>query len=273
MSPPNRTTVPRRTDPIALRSPARVRFFEGVMTRQVRGAFRAVRLARPGVPHVPPDRPLLICAAHPSWWDPALFLAVMPRLFPGRAGYGPIDAEMLQRYGFMRRIGLFGVRSDDRRAGADFLGPAMRIAADPRSVLWISAQGTFADPRLRPVRLRGGSAHLMARVPGIVALPLAVEYPFWGEKRPEALLAFGDPLNARPGEAAADIGTRLAAGLESAMDGLATLAIDRDASAFERIIDGARGIGGTWGGWGRLRAALSGRRYQADHMAEEMENT
>ena len=34
---------------------------------------------------------------------------------------------------------------------------------------------------------------------GIVALPLALEYPFWSEKRPEALACFGPLLDGRDG--------------------------------------------------------------------------
>jgi 1-acyl-sn-glycerol-3-phosphate acyltransferase len=255
-------------DPVALRSPFFCRFFAGVMTRQMRGAFRAVRLARPGLPDLPPDRPLMVYTNHPSWWDPAFFIVLMQALFPEREGYGPIDAAMLERYRFMRRIGIFGVTQDGRRGAAEFLRTAERIVADPRRMLWITAQGEFSDPRARPVALRGGAARLMARAPQVAALPLALEYPFWTEKQPEALARFGAAIISEAGEETDALSVRLAAALEGTMDELADLSMRRDPAAFERLVDGTAGVGGLYGGWSRLRATAKGRRYSAEHMEE-----
>jgi 1-acyl-sn-glycerol-3-phosphate acyltransferase len=258
--------VARRDDPVALRSPRLCDFFARVMARQMRTSFDAVRLARPGLPDLPDDRPLMIYSNHPSWWDPAFFMVLMPRLFPGREGYGPIDAEMLERYRFMRRIGIFGVRQTGRHAVSDFLRPALHIVSRPERMLWITAQGTFSDPRARPVDLRGGAAMLLARAPSVVAVPLAIEYPFWTEKRPEALALFGEPVEA--GGSREAVGARLAAALEAAMDRLGALAVARDAAAFERVLDGREGVGGIYGAWSRLRALAGGRRHSSRHMEE-----
>ena len=236
------------------------------MEREMRRGFRAVRAA--GVPELPDGRPVMIYSNHPSWWDPAFFMVLMTRLFPGREGYGPIDAAMLERYRFMRRIGIFGVTQDGRRGAAEFLRTAERIVSDPRRMLWITAQGEFSDPRARPVALRGGAAHLMRRAPGIVAVPLALEYPFWTEKRPEALALFGPPLTVRGAEDADALNARLGASLEAAMDELAGLAQRRDAAAFRRVLSGRSGVGGVYDAWGRVHAGLTGRRHVAEHMEE-----
>ncbi len=258
----------RDGDPVALRSPALCRFFAGVMRRQMRSAFRAVRLARPGLPELPPDRPLVVYANHPSWWDPAFFIVLAARDFLRWESYGAIDADMLEKYAFMRRIGLFGVAADPRRGAADFLRMGERLLSDPRRMLWVTVQGEFADPRLRPPAVRGGVARLMARRPEIVALPLAVEYPFWSEKRPEALGLFGTPITRDPDEPTEALNARLTQGLDDAMGALADLAITRDTAAFMRVAAGTSGIGGIYGAWSRLRAAASGRRYVPDHMEE-----
>jgi len=256
-------------DPVAARSPAACRFFAGVMRRQLAGNFRAVRLARPGLPKLPADRPVMIYTNHPSWWDPAIFIALHPQLFPDRQGYGPIDAAMLDRYRFMARLGVFGVRQDDARGAVDFLRQAMRVTEAPDRVLWITAQGRFADARVRPLALRPGAAHLMARRAGLVAVPLAMEYPFWSEKRPEALLRFGTPVEAPAGTDAAALAPRLEAALTDTADALAELAVARDPAPFETLIGGARGTGGVYGLWQRARAAAAGRRHVADHAPEE----
>lgn len=254
----------RSDDPAALRSEPMARFFARVMRRQLARGFRAVRIARPGLPELPDDRPVMVYCNHPSWWDPAVVIALHERLFPARAGFGPIEAAMLESYPFMARIGLFGV-SPDRRGAAAFLRTAGALVARPDRVIWITAQGRFADPRARPLDLRPGAAHLLARAPRLIAVPLALEYPFWSERRPEALLRFGAPLEAREGETTADLAARMEGALTRCCDDLAALSMARDPDAFDTAIGGARGTGGVYGLWQRGRAMLSGRRFSPDH--------
>ena len=268
-SPPNRVAAvgaKLADDPVALRSPAMCRFFARVMDRQVRGAFRAVRLLAPGPPDVPADAPLVVYANHPSWWDPALFIVLTTRLFPNRESYGPMEAEALERYRFMRRIGLFGVDPGTRAGAARFLKVGAHVLSRPDRIMWMTAQGRFADPRERPVELRPGLAHLLARVPDAVALPMAVEYPFWSEKRPEALAAFGEPIRHEGDPAGTE--AALARGLTATMDRLAEAAATRDPARFGTVFGGARGVGGVYGLWSRARAAVKGRNYDPDHVAE-----
>lgn len=253
-------------DPVALRSRLLCWFFGGVMARRLRRGFHAVRLARPGWPVLPPDRPVIIYLNHPSWWDPALLIVMGTTRFRGRPGYGPIDAEMLHRYRFMRRIGLFGL--EPGRAGAvTFLRNAEHILANPRAMLWITAEGAFTDPRRRPVTLRPGLAHLVRRAPPALVVPLAVEYPFWDERTPEALMRFGDPIEAASFAAlpVPEIAAELEGRLEAVMDQLALDAQSRDPALFLTLIEGTVGIGGVYDLWRRARAWTSGQNFSAAH--------
>ena len=249
-----------------LRSPAMCRFFERVMRRQMRRAFHAARLAEPGVPRVAPERPLIVYSNHPSWWDPAFAMVMIPRQFAGRACFGPIDAAMLERYGFFRRIGLFGVEPGTRAGAATFLRTSRAVLAEPGRMLWVTAQGTFCDPRERPVRLRPGVAHLMASLPGAVALPCALEYPFWSESKPEALARFGAPIEGD--HDAAEWGGRLESALAETMDSLARDAVLRDPSPFRDLLRGQSGVGGVYDLWRRGRALARGERFRAAHMPD-----
>lgn len=254
-------------DPVAMRSRLVTWFFAGVMRRQMRRHFRAVRLAKPGVPPLPPGRPVVVFSNHPSWWDPAFFMVLAPRLFPGRRGFGPMEDAQLARYPFFRRVGIFGI-PEGRAGAARFLDASRGILSDPSRMLWITAQGRFSDPRERPLTLRPGVAHLLAREPRAVALPLAIDYPFWSEKRPEALAAFGAPLDGAEGGDAGAWGERLEAALGETCDRLSDLAVARDARAFDALLTGRRGVGGVYGGWQRLRSGARGERHVPDHLAE-----
>ena len=258
-------------DPAALRSPAMVRFFGRVMARAMRRSFHAVRLARPGWPDLPAGKPVLVYLNHPSWWDPAFLVVMATTGFAERTGYGPIDAKMLERYRFMSRIGLFGVEPGTQAGGFRFLRTSLRLLRDPRTMLWLTPEGTFTDPRARPVRLRPGLAHLVRRAPQAVIVPLALEYPFWNERTPEALGRFGAPLEASrlSGQPTEKITADLAGLLEKTMETLAEDAISRDPDRFLRLQSGRAGVGGVYDVWRHARAWARGHPFDPAHGGPE----
>lgn len=253
-------------DPVAARSPLMVAFFTRIMTQAMARDFHAVRFSGE-LPEVPTGRPVVIYANHPSWWDPALFVVLTSRCFPERRGYGPIDVEALARYRFMSRIGLFGVESSGRWGGARFLRTSLRILDDPRSLLWITPEGRFVDPRERPVRLRPGLAHLARRGSGAIFVPMAVEYAFWTERQSEALCRFGARIDPAT-ETNLDVrawSALLQEHLTKTMDALAEDAIARDPHSFRVLLRGRSGIGGVYDLWRRALAALRHERFRPEH--------
>lgn len=254
-------------DPRRLRSTLRLRLFRHVLTRRIARSFHAVRLARPGVPDVSPTLPLIVYCNHPSWWDGALVPFLMLRLFRERRVFGPIDAQALQRYRFMRRLGFFGVQPDTFAGAATFLRVGRSVLSESDALFCLTPEGRFADVRPRPVRLRHGLTSLLARVPRVTVLPLAIEYPFWSESTPEALVRFGAPavMGAElpaPADAVRDELTRR---LTDAMDRLADDAISRDGARFDVLLSGRVGVGGVYDAWRRLDAWTRGRSFDAAH--------
>ena len=248
----------------ARRSALAVAFFTWVMQRQMAASFPALRLARPGLDPslagLAADRPIVVYSNHPAWWDPALFIVLAQRLFAARESYGPMDAAALSQYRILERAGIFGIETESYRGAARFMRVATGLLDAPQRMLWITAQGEFADPRDRPVALRPGLARLLARVPEAVALPLAVEYPFWSEKKPEALCRFGAP---RLGAEATD--KTLTTDLATCMNALAEDAIAREPARFDTLIAGGAGVGGIYDLGRRIKAALAGRAFDARH--------
>jgi len=247
--------------------------------------FHAVRL-HGAVPRVADDRALVVYLNHPSWWDPLLALVLAHGLFGQRTHYGPIDAAALERYRFFRRLGFFGVEMGTVTGARRFLRVATRLLARPGTALWITPQGRFTDPRQRPVRLRPGLGRLARRAATaaggesgaapVVFLPLAVEYPFWEERFPEALLRFGEPVEASrlaaelgPAASAADWDRALGLRLQTAQETLAAAALARDASVFESLVGGRAGVGGVYDLWRAARALVVGERFVRQHGGEK----
>jgi hypothetical protein len=187
-----------------------------------------------------------------------------------RIHYAPIDERGLAQYRFLERVGLFGIEPGTPRGGLRFLRLCREILAHPESVLWITAQGEFVDPRDRPIRLKPGIGHLAHRQPVGTIVPLALEYPFWNDRCPEALARFGRPIPLEVAERSpADWTALLESALQDTQDALARRACRRDPALFETLLSGTAGVGGVYDAWRRLRARLRGRTFRPEHQVNE----
>jgi len=188
------------------------------------------------------------------------------QLFPDRRHYGPMDAAALGKYGFFERLGFFGVEPGTARGARRFLAVSQEILSRPDTALWIAAEGRFTDPRERPVRLRSGIGHLATRVRQAVLLPLAIEYPFWQERFPEALARFGEEVPAGDADLkATDWTPILEESLEKALDELGAESLAREPSRFDLLLGGSAGVGGVYDVWRRLKSKLRGERFRPEH--------
>ncbi|MGI8432133.1 MAG: lysophospholipid acyltransferase family protein [Chthoniobacterales bacterium] len=239
----------RSPEPLPKISQPLLRFFGRYADGYLRRHFHSVRL----LAEVPPPRveseAVVVFSNHASWWDPLLLLFVARTYFPGYSAYGPIAASALARYGFFKRLGFFPVEIGTRRGAAQFLRTSEAVLAQPRSALFLTPQGRFADVRA-PLEFAPGIEHLAARVPQARFLPLALEYTFWEERKPEVLIAFGpDGL-----DQFAPTQARLAAAAQR-----------REPNEWEILVRGRSGVGWSYDLWRSLRARLRGERFVREH--------
>jgi 1-acyl-sn-glycerol-3-phosphate acyltransferase len=253
-------------------SPFWVRLFGAYARRYMRRAFHAVRLSRAGKPPQSPNLPLVLYCNHPSWWDPLLGLILAQTLFAERTHYAPMEASALARYRFFSRLGFFGVASGTMQGAMTFLNVGQAILAQPQTALWITPEGRFTDPRGRPVRLQSGLGYLARNLTDGMFLPIAIEYPFWEERFPEALVRFATPIRvaSHPDFSASEWTHLLATQLEATQDALAHDACERDPEAFDVLLRGRVGIGGVYDLWRSWRARLRGERFDKSHGGDDL---
>ena len=266
----SRNDLPGPDDPVRLRSDRLFALFASYLAWRMSRQFCALRLSRTGPVPVAPGRAIVVYGNHPSWWDPAVFIVLAARLFPGRPGFGPMDEASFRRYGIFRRMGVFGIALDAQSGARRFLETSERVLALPGGMMWITAEGAFTDEQARPIRLRGGIAHLACRVPDTLMVPVALSYRFWDESRPEALVRFGEPTVAAalgPNARARDVAPLLASRLGDTMDVLATEAARRDPALFTAVVRGRTGADRIYDSWRRGRALLRGERFDPAHGA------
>ena len=255
-------------------SPLWLALFRGHARRYVRRHFHHLRLshdaASDAVRLADIDGPILVYLNHPSWWDPLTCLLLATHLFPQRRHYAPIEQAALERYQFFARLGMFGVDTGSRHGAMTFLTVGERILRQSDVVLWMTPQGRFADPRERPMRLQPGLGHLLRRAGRVTVLPLALEYPLWTERLPEALARLGPPLHIEHGGShqPREWTLLLAERLQRTQDELAALAIRREAAAFRELLHGRAGVNWLYDAWRALHARLRGERFRREHVAE-----
>ncbi|TLU73154.1 lysophospholipid acyltransferase family protein [Lichenicoccus roseus] len=260
------------SDPVALRSEPLFRLFASYLRFSFSRSFHAVRLSG-ALPAWPPQQPVIVYSNHPSWWDPALFILVTDQMFRGRPCFGPMDAASLERYGFFQRLGVFGIEKSSLQGARRFLQVSRDVLTRSRGpagrgMVWITAEGGFTDPRSRPITLRPGIAHLARSMPDALLVPLAIEYGFWNESRPEAMIRFGTPMVADAGLRTAEWTLRLQGALSAEMDALALDAMSRDSARFQRVLRGRNGVSLPYDLYRRLRALLAGRPFSPAHEEE-----
>ena len=241
--------------------------FSMIARRRLRRNFRALRIMRADRLQNLPAGPIIIYLNHPSWWDPIVCAELARRLLPGRKHRAPISSASLQQYKFFRNIGMFPVEQDSPRGAVQFMRGADSVLA-VGGVLWITAQGHFTDARVRPTQLKNGLGKLIERHAGVTVIPLAVEYTFWNQRLPEALLAVGEPLQVRSvrEHTAAEWTAMLQTCLQAVQDNLQSASLLRDPHAFTTLLRGRQGTSGPYSWWQRARARLRGQQYQPDHL-------
>lgn len=200
---------------------------------------------------------------HPSWWDPVICLFFQRRFFAERTHYAVFEEAALSNYAFFRRMGAIGVDKSAPGSVRNFLRLGRKITASNTAALWVTPQGAFTDPRRRLVQLEKGIAQLAAGAEPFDYLPMAIEYPFWEEKHPEALVAFGEPIGSDSIGSGASC--ELSASLASLQNELAEAAIGRNAEQFEVLESGRYGVGGVYDWWRQLKGWLQGRPASIRH--------
>ncbi len=235
-------------------------FARWYIPRFVRRGFHAVRLDAQSI--IPPaDKPTVIYLNHPSWWDPLLGAVVACRFYPRHRHYSPIDAESLRQYPIMRKLGFFPIHKQSARGAAEFLQASRAVLRENNSILWVTPQGNFVDSAIRPVALKPGIGHLARDVRPVTFVPMALEYVFWQDRLPEALISLGAAIDPErlPQQTAAQWTDFLAARLEHQQDLLREKAALRSGAGFTTLLARRSTLGGIY----ELRMRLTGKRHIA----------
>lgn len=140
-----------------------------------------------------PDTPLILFAPHSNWWDGIVGYNICMRLLKKQIR---IMVEELNRFPLLRRAGAFNVNKKSPQASMQALRYAVDVLGDCNNIMYIFPQGIIKPPNFRPIEFQTGTAYIAqnaAKKYGKVALmPVAVNYFFLRDNRPEVLIEFGE---------------------------------------------------------------------------------
>ena len=260
---PRATLVPQRTVWL-------LNGFKRYVRRFIRKNFHAVRLSKSSAAWPTGPEPILVVLNHPSWWDPMIAVVIGDHI-PDGEHYGAIDAEAVKKYPIFNKIGFRPVDTQTLRGAAEFLRRSEAILDAPNRLIWLTVQGKFTDVRMRPLDLRPGVGHLAARLKVGRIVPIALEYAFWNERTPEALVRFGRTLDIAefPQRTAKDWTAEIERTLTETLDGLNAETMTRDAALFTILSAGRTGVGGIYDRFRRVASWSRGRRFDPSHAGGE----
>lgn len=143
-----------------------------------------------------PDTPVILFAPHHNWWDGIVGYNICNRIFKKEIR---IMIEELNRFPIIRHGGAFSVNKKSPQASMPALKYAVETLGDPNNILYIFPEGIIKPPNHRPLELQSGMVYIAekaAKKYGKVALmPVAVNYYFLRDNRPEVLVEFGDIIH------------------------------------------------------------------------------
>lgn len=229
---------------------------------------------------VAPDENVVVYLNHVGWWDPIIGMLIRQHGMPDRTLYAPIDAEQLERYAILKKMGFFGVTSGSQAGAADFLNACRRILTSPRTSLWITPEGKFCDARDYSAPLMPGLAHIATKFPQVVFLPIAVEYVFWADALPHVFCHIGSPLRwgansssgdldeaTRRGDEKTQANAWLTSSLRRTQQELAELVIRRDPAPFQYIVENRAKRLSWYDFFRKCSATIRGKPFDPRHSA------
>jgi len=139
--------------------------------------------------------PTILFAPHCNWWDGIVMYNITHRIFHKEIR---LMIEELNRFPLLRRGGGYSVNKKSPYSAMKALKYSVDVVGDLRNMLCIFPQGIIRPPHYRPIEFQTGLAYIAekaaARYGRINLIPVAVDYVFFRDNRPEVVVKFGDRI-------------------------------------------------------------------------------
>lgn len=146
------------------------------------------------------DVPTILFAPHCNWWDGIVLYNTTHRIFHKEIR---LMVEELNRFPLLRRGGAYSVNKKSAQSAMKALQYSVDVVGDIRNMLCIFPQGIIRPPHYRPIEFQTGLAYIaekaLAKYGKVNLIPMAIDYCFLRDNRPEVIVEFGKRIELRKG--------------------------------------------------------------------------
>ena len=136
--------------------------------------------------------PTILFAPHCNWWDGIVLYNITHRICHKEIR---LMVEELNRFPLLRRGGAYSVNKKSAQTAMKALQYSVDLLGDLRNILCIFPQGIIRPPHFRPFKFQTGLAYIaksaVKKYKKINLSPVAVDYCFLRDNRPEVIVDFG----------------------------------------------------------------------------------
>jgi len=143
-----------------------------------------------------PEYPCVMYAIHGNWWDGIVGYNMMRRVFKVTPR---MMIEEMNRFPVFAKAGAFPINKKSPQEAIKSLKYIVDdLAGNKKLGLWIFPQGIIKPPNFRPIEFQTGLAYIAQGVTkksgGINLIPIAVNYVFLREDKPEVVVEVSEPI-------------------------------------------------------------------------------
>ena len=146
------------------------------------------------------DVPTILFAPHCNWWDGIVLYNTTHRIFHKEIR---LMVEELNSFPLLRRGGAYSVNKKSPQSAMKALKYSVDVVGDLRNMLCIFPQGIIRPPHFRPIEFQTGLAYIaenaLKKYGKVNLIPMAVDYAFFRDNRPEVIVEFGKRIEHRKG--------------------------------------------------------------------------
>ena len=141
------------------------------------------------------DMPVIMYAPHSNWWDGIVAYAICSGICKKELR---LMVEELKRFPLLRHAGCFSINKKSPQASMEALKYAVDEVANTNCNMYLYPQGIIKPPNFRPIEFQSGLAYMVDKVVKkyvkVSLLPVAVNYFFLRDNRPEVFVEFGQRI-------------------------------------------------------------------------------
>lgn len=136
--------------------------------------------------------PTIFFGPHSNWWDGMVYFIIANKIFKKEIR---LMIEELNRFPLFSKGGAYSVNKKSAQSAMKALQYSVEIMGDLRNLLFIFPQGIIRPPHFRPFEFQTGLAYIVhnavKKYGRVNLIPVAMDYPFIRDNRPEVIIKFG----------------------------------------------------------------------------------